>query len=436
MLPLDRVTELIVSRKAHIGVIGLGYVGLPLLLRFSISGFKAIGFDSDVKKIDQIKSGKSYITHIADSKIIKAQKAGLSATNDYRVCAQCDVLILCLPTPLTEDRKPDLSYVLHTVKALSPHLRSGQLISLESTTYPGTTEEEILPLISQSELTVGRELFLVYSPEREDPANTDFDFFDIPKLVAGHTAACLEAGISLYQTVVRKVVPMQSTKAAELTKLLENVQRSVNIGLMNEMKLVADRMNIDIFDVVEAASTKPFGFSTFYPGPGLGGHCIPIDPYYLTYKANLLGINTRFIELSGEINRAMPAYVVNKLCLALAERHKELSNSKVLVMGLSYKKNIGDPRESPAMAILDLLTQGGAEVSYSDPFFPTFPFMKNYSYSMSSVNLTATAIRSFDSVLLVTDHDCFDYELVQLHAQLIVDTRGRYRELSDQIVRA
>ena len=436
MSALETITLRVSKMEACIGVVGLGYVGLPLLLHFSDAGFKTLGFDTDKKKIDQIKSGKSYISHISETEIQAAARAGMKVTHQLSASTECDALILCLPTPLTDAMKPDLSHILDTVDSLIPHLRHGQLISLESTTYPGTTEEEVLPRISKTGLKIGEEIFLVYSPEREDPANTDFKFSEIPKLVAGQTPECLEAGMSVYQSIVETVVPLSSPRVAELTKLLENVQRSVNIGLMNEMKLVADRMNIDIFDVVEAASTKPFGFSTFYPGPGLGGHCIPIDPYYLTYKANLLGIDARFIKLSGDINRAMPAYVVNKLSLALAERDKELSNSKVLVMGLSYKKNIGDPRESPAMAILDLLTQGGAKVSYTDPFFPTFPLMKNHSYSMSSVNLTETAIRSFDSVLLVTDHDCFDYELVQLHAQLIVDTRGRYRELSDQIVRA
>ena len=436
MSALENIMLRVSKMEACIGVVGLGYVGLPLLLHFSNAGFKTLGFDTDKKKIGQIKSGESYISHILATEIQAAARAGMQVTHELSASAECDALILCLPTPLTDAMKPDLSYILDTVDSLLPHLRHGQLISLESTTYPGTTEEELLPRLSKTGLKIGEEIFLVYSPEREDPANTDFKFSEIPKLVAGQTLECLEAGMSLYQSIVETVVPVSSPKVAELTKLLENIQRSVNIGLMNEMKLVADRMNIDIFDVVEAASTKPFGFSTFYPGPGLGGHCIPIDPYYLTYKANLLGIDTRFIELSGEINREMPAYVVNKLSLALAERDKELSNSKVLVMGLSYKKNIGDPRESPAMAILDLLTQGGAEVSYTDPFFPTFPLMKNYSYSMSSVNLTETAIRSFDSVLLVTDHDCFDYAFIQLHAQLIVDTRGRYRELSDQIIRA
>ena len=436
MSTLETIMLRVSKREACIGVVGLGYVGLPLLLHFSNAGFKTLGFDADKKKIGQITAGESYISHILATEIQAAARAGMRATHELSASAECDALILCLPTPLTDAMKPDLSHILDTVDSLLPHLRHGQLISLESTTYPGTTEEELLPRISKAGLKVGEEIFLVYSPEREDPANTDFKFSEIPKLIAGQTPECLEAGMSLYQSIVKTVVPLSSPRVAELTKLIENVQRSVNIGLMNEMKLIADRMNIDIFDVVDAASTKPFGFSTFYPGPGLGGHCIPIDPYYLAYKANLLGIDTRFIELSGEINREMPAYVVSKLSLALAERDKELSNSKILVMGLSYKKNIGDPRESPAMAILDLLTQGGAEVSYTDPFFPKFPPMRNYSYSLSSVNLTETAIRSFDSVLLVTDHDCFDYAFIQLHAQLIVDTRGRYRELSDQIVRA
>ncbi|MEP1596270.1 MAG: nucleotide sugar dehydrogenase, partial [Halieaceae bacterium] len=362
--------------------------------------------------------------------------AGLAATADFAEAASCDALVLCLPTPLNEFREPDLSYVTNTMDALVPYLREGQVVSLESTTYPGTTEEEMLPRIEQSELAVGEQIFLVYSPEREDPGNPNFETATIPKLIGGHTAACLQVGTALYEQVVDTLVPMSSTRAAEMTKLLENIHRAVNIGLVNEMKTVADRMGIDIFEVVDAAATKPFGYTPYYPGPGLGGHCIPIDPFYLTWKAKAYGLNTRFIELSGEVNRAMPAYVVDKLIEGLNRDSKSLKGSNVLVLGLAYKKNVGDPRESPAAEILDILVEKGARVAYSDPHVQTFPRMRNYSFELESEPVTADNLACFDAVVLTTDHDAFDYELISEHAKLIVDSRGRYREPAANIIKA
>lgn len=432
----EQITERLSRKEALIGVIGLGYVGLPLLLRFCASGFRVLGFDLDKEKVSALKSGDSYISHIDSSEIKIARKKGMSATNDLSASEQCDALILCLPTPLKHNRDPDLSYIIDTMESLAPHLKPGQIISLESTTYPGTTEEEILPRIEQIGFTVGEQIFLVYSPEREDPGNLYFNAYDVPKLVAGRTQACLAAGLCLYESVVEQLVPMSSIRATEMTKLLENIQRAVNIGLMNEMKLVADRMNIDIFEVVDAASTKPFGFSTYYPGPGLGGHCIPIDPFYLTYKARLLGIDTRFIELSGEINRAMPGHVIQKTKAALEQRAEDLCNAKVLVLGLAYKRNVGDPRESPAIEIIDLLVKEGVNVAYTDPYFPNFPAMRNYQHTLTSITLSPLTLSGFDVVLLITDHDSFDYDLILAHSKLIIDTRGRYRNPLAHVIRA
>ena len=418
------------------GIVGLGYVGLPLALRFAAVGYQVVGIDNDPQKVAALNAGQSYIGHIPEDKISAAKAAGFAATDDFAQAANCDALVLCLPTPLNEFREPDLSYVTNTMEALVPHLREGQVVSLESTTYPGTTEEEMLPRIQQSGLAVGEQIFLVYSPEREDPGNPNFETATIPKLIGGHTAACLQAGTALYEQVVDTLVPMSSTRAAEMTKLLENIHRAVNIGLVNEMKTVADRMGIDIFEVVDAAATKPFGYTPYYPGPGLGGHCIPIDPFYLTWKAKAYGLNTRFIELSGEVNRAMPAYVVGKLIEGLNRDSKSLKGSHVLVLGLAYKKNVGDPRESPAAEILDILVEKGARVAYSDPHVPAFPRMRNYSFELASEPVTPDNLARFDAVVLTTDHDAFDYELIREHAKLIIDSRGRYREPAANIIKA
>lgn len=424
------------NKEAVIGIAGLGYVGLPLMLRYNAIGYRVIGIDIDIEKVDQLNAGKSYIEHIPADKIAAARESGFEATTDFSRAAECDALVMCVPTPLNKYREPDISFVINTMDALKPHLRAGHVISLESTTYPGTTEEELLPRAQEGGLKVGEDLFLVYSPEREDPGNPDFETRTIPKVVGGHTSACLEAGIALYEQAIDQVVPVSSTKAAEMTKLLENIHRAVNIGLVNEMKIVADRMGIDIFEVVDAAKTKPFGFTAYYPGPGLGGHCIPIDPFYLTWKAREYGLHTRFIELSGEVNRAMPEYVIGKLMDGLNNAGKSLKNSRILVLGIAYKKNVDDMRESPSVEIMELIEAKGGIVAYTDPHVPVFPKMREHHFDLSSEAFTAENLASFDAVVLATDHDRFDYDLIKQHAKLIIDSRGKFREPADHIIKA
>lgn len=424
------------DKTATIGIVGLGYVGLPLMLRYAETGFKVLGFDIDAEKVNKLNNGETYIEHITAEKIAAARSAGFEATTDFSRIGEVEAVILCVPTPLNKYREPDMSFVIDTTDAVKPYLRAGQVLSLESTTYPGTTEEELLPRVEEGGLKVGENVFLVYSPEREDPGNPDFETRTIPKVIGGHTPACLEVGLALYQPAIDKVVPVSSTKAAELTKLLENIHRAVNIGLVNEMKIVADKMDIDIHEVIDAAATKPFGFVAYYPGPGLGGHCIPIDPFYLTWKAREYGVNTRFIELAGEVNSSMPEYVVNKTALALNDRQRSIKGSKVLVLGIAYKKNVDDMRESPSVEVMELLRGLGAEISYSDPHVPVFPKMREHKFDLKSVPLTAESIASYDCVVLTTDHDKFDYDLLKQHAKLIVDTRGKYSGNHDNIVKA
>lgn len=431
----NTLIEKIRTKTAVIGIVGLGYVGLPLMLRYSECGFKVLGFDIDGGKTERLNRGESYIEHISAAAVAHARQNGFEATTDFSRITQADAVILCVPTPLNKYREPDLSFVINTAEAVRPHLRAGQIVSLESTTYPGTTEEELLPRISSDSLTVGENIFLVYSPEREDPGNPDFSTHTIPKVIGGHTPACLEAGIALYRAAVERVVPVSSTKAAELTKLLENIHRAVNIGLVNEMKTVADKMGIDIYEVINAAATKPFGFVPYYPGPGLGGHCIPIDPFYLTWKAREYGINTRFIELAGEVNSAMPAYVVNKTALALNRAGRAVKNAKILVLGIAYKKNVDDMRESPSVEIMEQLRGLGADLAYSDPHVPVFPKMREHSFDLASVPLTAETLAQYDAVILATDHDRFDYALIAKHARLIIDTRGKFTA-SEKVVKA
>lgn len=431
-----QLIEKLNSNDAVIGIFGMGYVGQPLALRYAELGFKVLGFDIDAEKVARLNSGRSDIEHIADADIASAVQAGMECTADFGRTADADALILCVPTPLNKYREPDLSYVVSTTEMIVPHLRPGQVVSLESTTYPGTTEEELLPRLSSMGLTVGEDFFLVYSPEREDPGNPNFSTNTIPKVVGGHTPACLMVGIALYDKAIDQIVSVSSTKAAELTKLLENIHRAVNIGLVNEMKIVADRMGIDIFEVIDAAATKPFGFSAYYPGPGLGGHCIPIDPFYLTWKAREYGLHTRFIELSGEINRAMPEYVVGKVVKALNERRKALHGSKVLVLGIAYKKNVDDMRESPSVEVMELLRDAGADVAYSDPHVPIFPKMREHSFNLSSVVLAPNIVASYDAVVLATDHTKFDYDMIRDNAQVIIDSRGIYRAAAENVVRA
>jgi UDP-N-acetyl-D-glucosamine dehydrogenase len=429
---LDRLTR----RTATIGILGMGYVGQPLALRFSQVGYRVLGFDIDAQKVAELNAGHSRIEHIPDAAVAAANRAGMECTTDFARASEADTLILCVPTPLNKYREPDLSFVIATTEQILPYLRPGQVVSLESTTYPGTTDEELLPRIEGRGLTVGRDVFLVYSPEREDPGNAHFTTAQIPKVVGGVTPACLEAGLALYGQAIERLVPVSSTRAAEMTKLLENIHRAVNIGLVNEMKIVADRMGIDIHEVIDAAKTKPFGFTAFYPGPGLGGHCIPIDPFYLTWKAREYGLHTRFIELSGEINRAMPEWVVAKLVRALNDRRLALNGARVLVLGIAYKKNVDDMRESPAVQIMELLRDGGAEVAYADPHVPVFPKMREHRFDLSATPLSPESLAGFDAVVLATDHDRFDYDLIRRHARLIVDSRGVYRDPAPHIVKA
>jgi len=424
------------SGNAVIGIVGLGYVGQPLALRYADAGYKVLGFDIDQAKVDQLNAGHSSIEHISDEAIGTAVAAGMECTTDFTRLPEADSIILCVPTPLNAYREPDLSFVTNTCDAITPHLCAGHVISLESTTYPGTTEEEILPRITSSGLKVGEDIFLLYSPEREDPGNANYNTRSIPKVVGGQTEACLEVGVALYEVAIDKVVPVSSPKVAEMTKLLENIHRAVNIGLANEMKVVADAMSIDIFEVIDAAKTKPFGFTAFYPGPGLGGHCIPIDPYYLTWKARAYGLNTRFIELSGEINREMPKYVVSKLVTALNDAGKPLKGSKIMVLGIAYKKNVDDMRESPSVEIMELIEAKGGVVSYSDPHVPVFPQMREHSFDLSSVDITAQSMADVDAVILATDHAKFDYDLVAKHAPLVIDSRGIYRGGEKHIIKA
>lgn len=432
----DTLINRLNDKTAVIGILGLGYVGLPLMIRYSAVGYKVLGIDIDPTKVECLNQGQSYIEHIPSALIQASREQGFEATVDFSRAAEVDALILCVPTPLNKYREPDLSYVTNTTDAIIPYLRKGQVLSLESTTYPGTTEEELLPRMQSSGLVVGEDVFLVYSPEREDPGNPNYTTHTIPKVVGGHTQACLQAGQALYQSAIDEIVPVSSTKAAEMTKLLENIHRAVNIGLVNEMKIVADRMGIDIHEVIRAAATKPFGFTPYYPGPGLGGHCIPIDPFYLTWKAREYDLHTRFIELAGEVNTSMPQWVIGKLMDALNEREKPLKGSKVLVLGIAYKKNVDDMRESPAVVLMELLEAKGARVEYTDPHVPVFPKMREHYFDLKSVELSAEKVAEYDVLLLATDHAKFDYEMLKDNAQLIVDTRGVYLNPAENVVKA
>jgi len=425
---LNTLKQKIIDRTAVIGIVGMGYVGQPLALRFSEVGFDVIGFDHDRKKVDLLNSGKSEIEHLSDKKIQNALKCGFRCSYDMSQAKLADAIILCVPTPLNRYREPDLSYVVNTLENLTPFLREGHLVVLESTTYPGTTKEEMVPRVEKAGLRVGTDIFVVYSPEREDPGNKEFTTRSIPKIVGGHTEYCLEAGVSLYEQVIDTVVEVSSPAVAEMSKLLENIYRAVNIGLVNEMKVISDKMGIDIFEVVDAAGTKPFGFTPYYPGPGIGGHCIPIDPFYLTWKAREYGLHTRFIELSGEINNSMPNFVVQKLKSALNEKCQSINSAKVLVLGIAYKRDVDDMRESPAVIMMELMRAEGANVDYSDPHVPVFPDMRNHSFDLKSVDLNKESLSSYDAVLLATDHSSFDYELIQKYATLVIDSRGVYRD--------
>jgi UDP-N-acetyl-D-glucosamine dehydrogenase len=424
--------EKIKDKKVLVGIIGLGYVGLPLVLRFTEVGFKVLGFDTDAQKVERLNRGESYIKYIPSSRLAElvqtADGRRFEATNDMDRLGEPDVLIICVPTPLTRRREPDLQYVEATARLIAASLRPGQLISLESTTYPGTTEELVLPILQTRGGEVGKDFYLVFSPEREDPGNTKYEVKTIPKVVGGITPACLEHGVALYGQVVEQVIPVSSTQAAELSKLLENIYRAVNIALVNELKMLCLRMGVDIFEVIEASKSKPFGFQAFYPGPGLGGHCIPIDPFYLTWKAREYDFSTRFIELAGEINSSMPYFVVQRVTQALGRQEKALKGAKILLLGLAYKKDVDDPRESPALKIMELLRDEGAEVSYNDPYIPQCRGGRHYpDLLMTSVPLTDQVLKGADCVLLLTDHSAYDYAWIASQAPLIVDTRNAFK---------
>jgi len=432
---MKNILSRIQCKKACVGVIGLGYVGLPLSLRFAQKGFNTVGFDLSETKTNMINDGKSYIKHIDSEQITKEINNNFIATVDFRQINKMDIIIICVPTPLDEKNNPDLSYIKKTLSLIRQYLKQNQLIVLESTTYPGTTEEEIVAFLEKNGFTIGKNYYVGYSPEREDPGNKNFSIKTIPKVVSGFTNECLTLIKELYIQIVDEIVPVSSTKVAEMTKILENIHRSVNIGLVNELKIIADKMGIDIFEVINAAATKPFGFTAYYPGPGLGGHCIPIDPFYLSWKAKQIGIETKFIELAGKVNRSMPDYVIKKLDEALKNNSKSIKNSRILVMGLAYKKNVDDLRESPALKLIDLLFNLGSIVEYSDPFIPELSKTMKYNFSLKSVSINSKMLKSFDAILLVTDHDAFDYSQISKNAKIIVNTRGRFKDGSN-IVKA
>jgi UDP-N-acetyl-D-glucosamine dehydrogenase len=423
-----QLIEKIKSRDARIGVIGLGYVGLPLVIEFLRAGFHVTGFDIDESKITALKEGRNYIKHI-DIGVITAGAEKFVPTSSFKELSGIDCIIICVPTPLNRYREPDLTFVFNTTRAIAENLRRGQLVVLESTTYPGTTDEDMRAILEETGFKTGEDFHLAFSPEREDPNNRDFSTKTIPKVVGGYTEGCLKAALALYDCVVSKTVPVSSTKVAEATKLLENIYRAVNIALVNELKMLFDRMGIDVWEVIEAAKTKPFGFQAFYPGPGLGGHCIPIDPFYLTWKARQYDFSTRFIELAGQINTHMPYYVVEKVGYVLNMFGKSMKGAKVLVLGVAYKKDIDDQRESPALRIIELVKAGGALVSYSDPYVPECRGHRHYpNIDMESVELKEETLRHADILILVTDHSAFDYAFIEKHAACIVDTRDAFRK--------
>ena len=428
----DHLLARIESHDAVIGVVGLGYVGLPLVLTFVEAGFEVRGYDVDVAKVDALLGGRSYIKHISAEAIGKAVDSGrFVPTADFSRLPESAALLLCVPTPLPESREPDLTYVRATAESAAATLRPGQIVILESTTYPGTTDEVLLPLLEAGGLKVGEDFFLAYSPEREDPGNPDFSTKTIPKVVGGVTPACGELAHALYSGALDTVVPVSSTRVAELTKILENTYRSVNIALVNELKVLCQRMDIDVHEVIEAAASKPFGYHPFWPGPGLGGHCIPIDPFYLTWKARQYDTPTRFIELAGEVNTAMPYYVVERVADALNDRERSLKGSSVLVLGVAYKPDVDDMRESPALKIIELLLGRGARVSYHDPFIPALPRTRKYDLGLESVALTPETLAASDAVLIVTDHSDVDYELIVRHAPVVVDSRNATRDVTE-----
>lgn len=411
------------SKQARVGVIGLGYVGLPLVLAFHKSGFSVTGFDIDADKVKSLQQGKSYIKHI-DIAPLMARPEHFAATNDFTGLAQMDCILICVPTPLNLHREPDPSFIFNTVRSIAKSLRREQLIVLESTTYPGTTDEDMRAILEETGMKAGQDFHLAFSPEREDPNNKDFTLQNIPKVVGGFTPACTEVACALYSQIVCQVVPVSSPKVAEACKLLENTYRAVNIALVNECKMLFDRMGIDVWEVIDAAKTKPFGYQAFYPGPGLGGHCIPIVPFYLTWKAREYDFTTKFIELAGEVNSSMPYYVVQRTVEALNEHGKVIQGAKILILGLAYKKDIDDVRESPSFKLIKILMDKNAQVDYNDPYIPVAPKIRKYKIEKNSVSLTAENLAQYDCVIIATDHSSYDPEFIVRHAQLVVDTRN------------
>ncbi len=424
------------SKEAVVGVVGLGYVGLPLVLLAAEAGFPVVGLDIDPEKVKKLKAGESYIKHIPSDKIRRLGTRKFEVTTDFAAVGKCDAVLICVPTPLTHHMEPDMRFIEATARAMVPHLRKGQLIVLESTTYPGTTEEFLKPLLETSGLKAGTDFFLAFSPEREDPGNPTFHTRVIPKVVGGMDEHSLRFAVALYGSIVDAVVPVSSLKVAESCKLLENIYRCVNIAMVNELKMLFDRMGIDVWEVIRGASTKPFGFQPFYPGPGLGGHCIPIDPFYLSWKAKEYDMNLNFVELAGEVNVGMPYYVVDRLQAALNDRGKALKGTTVLILGAAYKKNIDDMRESPAFKVWEVLEARGASVCYHDPFVPKLPHTRKYELMAESQPLTRELLREVDAVVIVTDHDSVDYRFVVEHAPLVVDSRNAVKFASPKVVKA
>lgn len=427
------------QKEAQIGVIGLGYVGLPLLIEFSKAGFPVTGLDIDQKKIDALYNKKSYIKHISDENIRSLNEKGkFRASGDFSLVKELDCILICVPTPLNKNREPDMSFIISTARQIAPYITKGQLIVLESTSYPGTTQEVLLPeLESGSNLKANKDFYIAYSPEREDPNNKEYSTATIPKVIGSDDPISLELADTLYSLIINKTVLVSSTKVAEATKLMENIFRAVNIALVNELKVVFDKMGIDIWEVIEASSTKPFGFMPFYPGPGLGGHCIPIDPFYLTWKAREYGVSTRFIELAGEINISMPHYVIQKILFALNHQEKSLKNSKILVLGLAYKKNIDDDRESVAFKIMELLTEGGAKVDYNDPYISTIKPRRQYKQFVGKNSVSLENMSQYDLTVILTDHTSYDYEAIVDQSKIVVDTRNACGNIkSHKIIKA
>ena len=437
---LKRLKEKITNKKFTLGIVGLGYVGLPLSLTFLRKNIAVLGFDLDPDKITKLKDGVSYIKHIPSTELAAfVQQGNFSATDDFTRLNEPDVILICVPTPLTQNREPDMQFIDSTARSIAKVLRPGQMIILESTTYPGTTVELLQPILETSGLSAEKDFALAYSPEREDPGNPKFSTADIPKVVGGINPESTRLACDFYNTALQTVVEVSSTQAAEMSKLLENIFRSVNIAMVNELKILSHRMGIDIWEVIRASSTKPFGFMPFYPGPGLGGHCIPIDPFYLTSKAREYDFPTKFIELAGEVNTAMPYYVIQRVMEALNRRKKSINGSKVFLLGLAYKKDVDDPRESPSFKLIELLQEKGAEVIFNDPHIPTIPTVRKYSFNMDSTELTPETLAAVDCVLLATDHSAYDYQFILAHADLIIDTRNAFNGLkgaAEKVVQA